>query len=653
MNIEIKRMEIDHFKGITHMDITMDGDMVISGRNASGKTSIFDAFTWCLFGKDSSDSSDFWVKPHSQDGSEIHNLETRVMVVLDIDGSEKTFCHSMTEKWVKKNGEVDRVYSGNTHSYEINSVNVTASEYAKTIGEFVKQDVFRLITNPMAFNALDWKKRREILLKLSPIDIDGVLLAKPEYSPIRQEMELRKTDLAGIKKVKSTQRKANNEELDQIPAKVTELQSMIDLQTSDDKCKQMQEDEIQKEIVRIKGILKKPSCNEEKKQQLQKLLDASMKAKQKYTSKLSELESNRERLENSLHADLDGAERNIKSIELQIEERRTHLLSDETANKERLEKLIAETRQEWYTVNSETMPEYKGSDKCPTCGQILPFDQIEKAKETYRENWIRDKKNRLAVITENGQALKKRIELSAEKIKGYEDQIKEFEQKKKDLEDVRSDITRELKKISTTDCSQNSEILELEKAADDAELEFATYSSKTSTEEEDNRYEELVEELRELQSRMTRIEQVKALEQRIKELTDRQRELAVQTADIEKFLILLDQFSSERCSMLEKGINDKFRTVRWSLFERQINGGIAETCVCLINGIQFSDANNAAKINSGLEIIETLSDAYGIHVPVFIDNAESVNCLTKIPSQRIMMVVDFGDLTIRKEHGNV
>ena len=120
-------------------------------------------------------------------------------------------------------------------------------------------------------------------------------------------------------------------------------------------------------------------------------------------------------------------------------------------------------------------------------------------------------------------------------------------------------------------------------------------------------------------------------------------------ADTERMLILIDQFVTERCGMLEESINSMFPTVRWSLFERQINGGIKDACICLIGGVQFSDANNAARINAGLEIISVLSKHYGVTVPVFIDNAEAVNVLQPMEAQRIALVVTANDKELRIE----
>lgn len=53
----------------------------------------------------------------------------------------------------------------------------------------------------------------------------------------------------------------------------------------------------------------------------------------------------------------------------------------------------------------------------------------------------------------------------------------------------------------------------------------------------------------------------------------------------------------------------------------------------------YSDLNNAAKINAGLDVINSLSDKLDLKVPIFIDNAESVNELIKTDTQLVRLVV--------------
>lgn len=119
--------------------------------------------------------------------------------------------------------------------------------------------------------------------------------------------------------------------------------------------------------------------------------------------------------------------------------------------------------------------------------------------------------------------------------------------------------------------------------------------------------------------------------------------------------MLLDEFIKAKIRVLESKINSLFSSVTFKLFDIQINGGINEVCEPLVNGVPFSDANNAAKINAGLDIINTLSKYYETLCFVILDNRESVTEIIDTKMQVINLFVD-GDakeLTLNKPAGNI
>ena len=91
--------------------------------------------------------------------------------------------------------------------------------------------------------------------------------------------------------------------------------------------------------------------------------------------------------------------------------------------------------------------------------------------------------------------------------------------------------------------------------------------------------------------------------------------------------------------MVSDKINQVFSLAKFKLFERQINGGIAEACEVTIDGVPYGDLNSAAKINAGLDVINSLSEKLDLKVPVFIDNAESVNKLIETDTQLVRLAV--------------
>ena len=78
MKIEIKKLHIENFKGTKQRTVEFGENTLICGANATGKTTIFDAFTWILFGKDSLGSAKFEIRPLDKNGKMIDNLEISV-----------------------------------------------------------------------------------------------------------------------------------------------------------------------------------------------------------------------------------------------------------------------------------------------------------------------------------------------------------------------------------------------------------------------------------------------------------------------------------------------------------------------------------------------------------------------------------------------
>ena len=90
----------------------------------------------------------------------------------------------------------------------------------------------------------------------------------------------------------------------------------------------------------------------------------------------------------------------------------------------------------------------------------------------------------------------------------------------------------------------------------------------------------------------------------------------------------------------EEKVNQLFEITKFVFFGLDGTGEEKEMCSITVNGSDFhTNLNNAARINAGLDIINTLSKAYGIAAPIFIDNAEGVNKLFETQSQMISLVV--------------
>jgi predicted ATP-dependent endonuclease of OLD family len=180
MDIRINQMILHNFKGIKDLEINANGESLsIYGDNATGKTTVFDAFTWLLFGKDSLGRSDFGIKTQDEYGNAIHNLEHSVECELAIDNTILTLKKVYAEKWTKKRGSAEAEFTGHETKYFVNEVPVQKKEYEGKISSIIDETLFKIITNPLFFNEnMKWQDRRAILLNLCDNITDEELLAK-------------------------------------------------------------------------------------------------------------------------------------------------------------------------------------------------------------------------------------------------------------------------------------------------------------------------------------------------------------------------------------------------------------------------------------------------------------------------------------------
>jgi DNA repair protein SbcC/Rad50 len=225
--IKLLSMHIQNFKGCKDRTIEFGEKCRISGANATGKTTIFDAFTWLLFGKDSLGSSDFEIRPLDIDGNMINNIEISVEAKISVDGDEYDLKKVQKQNWVKKRGTDTREFQGNVNEFDINGYPKSQKEFKEFISGIVKEDVFNLITNPSAFNALHWEEQREILMKIvgCPSNVEIAKTFGEKYALLIPELKIASTDDI-LKKYKKARIELKKDEKE-IPPRIDEASKSL------------------------------------------------------------------------------------------------------------------------------------------------------------------------------------------------------------------------------------------------------------------------------------------------------------------------------------------------------------------------------------------------------------------------------------------
>lgn len=643
--IKLMSLKLTNFKGVREFELNAGGvDVKVFGDNASGKTTLFDAFVWDLFDKDSQNKKDFQIKT-LVNGKVLHKLNHEVEATFLVDGKPLSLKKVFTEKWTKKRGSITQEFSGHTTDYYIDGVPSKKKEYVEKVASLVDEEIFKLLTSPSYFNEqLHWKERREILLEIAgDVTIEDVVKENGELEKLVAILGDRSVD--DHKKVIAAKRKEINQELDRIPIRIDEihrglpdvsgldklgLQAQIDTLSKQIEEKQQQINDIKSggEISKLRAQindidLQISNLRNEHKQQEQQAIFGLRTKLQEEQSNLSILESNVYRYNQRKSSNLET----IKEYETRMES----------------------LRNQWKEQNALEF-DHESNCKCPTCNQELPQEQITEIATNFNLN----KSKQLETINNKGVELKKKVQSLVEENERVDSEIEKLQSQ---IQDKQQEIKKLETKISEAESniqpfSENPLYQQLMQDRQAVELKITEIqdSVQESIHSVQNEINSLKVQQSNLQIELSKISQAEQSQKRIAELEAQERKLAAEFEKLEHELYLTEEFIRTKVNLLEEKINSKFKYATFKLFEEQINGGLTEVCETLYEGVPYSSGlNNAARINVGLDIINTLSQHYGVQAPIFVDNAESVTKLIDIDAQVISLVVSEADKQLRVE----
>lgn len=633
--IILKQLIVENFKGIKEINIDFEKVTNILGENALGKTSIFDAFSWLMFDKDSKNRTDFEIKPLDENNCTVRGLNPTVTGVLEIDGQEVKLTKTYKEKWTKKRGEAEKTFNGNETIYEINDVPVKKTEYKKKISEIAEEDQFKLLTNPYFFSdSLNWKEARKIILEVAgDVTVGQVIDSNKDLEQLRVELESQEVDsIMKSKKASITKLGARKKD---IPIRINECdRSIVDIDFKAikeevkllNKSLEKVEDELLDSSKVNEQILKDKETVFSMKKQIQ---DMHQQAMNRGSAKKLELMDKLRTAENEVN------DFRMKLITVDNEKKSKEYQKDAvTKETDRL-------RNEYINKQQEILDTSSIETECPTCKRPFETNDIEAKRQELLENFNLNKSKILKDIQAKGFATKKEVEKITTELEELSDKSSELLLVIQDKSMIVSSIKSELEdvKVEAVYTNEDRETIDmLNKNISDLEEKVENFTG-SNNDELRNKKRELVNQINELNKTLAKEGLNKDLEFRKQELLDEEKELGIDIAKQEKILMLCELFIKTRVNMLESNINNKFKNVKFKLFKELVNGGVEEQCEALINGVPFTNANTAGQINAGLDIIDTLSKHFSVQAPIFIDNRESVNNLIEIDNQIINLVV--------------
>ena len=647
MNIELVKMHIENFKGIKELDISFGKNTKIYGQNATGKTSIVDAYNWCLFDKNSIGEAKFQIRPLDANNNQINHVEIKVSVTLRIDGREITFKKVQKQNWVKKRGSLSETLQGNVNSFEIDEVPKKEKDYKEYIKNIINEDLFKLITNPQAFVGKKWQEQREELMKLAPdIDNEDVIATNPKLlSELSLALSLHNPEdlQAKAKKALSEYKKQQAE----IPARIDEVRkSMTDIDVAE---LELQRNGLKEQIAEIEKSEEDMTAQYEKYQKdTDDLMDLKFKLSDMERKANEDNNTSKRKYEEQIadfDADISSSNRRIDALKQNIIDAGGTI----SAYEKKREELLADWKEENAKTYVDNLVFDENSAICPMCGQSYPEDKIEQIKADFEQKkadvkakWEKDHKDTLDRIVADGNRYKDLIENLKSKIDDAEAQLSAEQNKLQRMELEKEGLTDLLEALpDKVDISDSEAYKEL--ASQIAEKEKILNTANSGAEMRQQlriKKNGLKEELFEVEKQITSADN-SAKEERIEELQQEMNDIADKVNEQEKMLYLLEEFTKAKMTMISKIVNEKFSIVDWKLFVKQVNGAVVECCECTVNGVPFSSLNTGHRIVAGLDIINTLSELYGVTAPIFVDNAEAVNefNLPELDAQMILLSV--------------
>lgn len=657
--MKLLQLTLTNFQGARNQTFDFPGGCSASiyGDNATGKTTLYNALTWLLFGKASTDIKSFSPKTRDAQG-ELHHLDHTVTAEFQTDaGQTTTLRKTFRENWKKKRGAAREDFDGHVVDYSVDGVPFKEKEYTATVAALCGGDMekARALTAPDYFSErMDWQSRRGILLEICGDSTDEAVIASntalgalPDFLRMPGTTD-RYYQIDEYRKIVAARQKEINRDKTSIPARIDEANRAIPALA--DAC---DIGAVEQRITALQQQLQ--ALTDERARAIAGVVGVSQVHEQLAAVRAQIAQGRAQYIEEQSQ---QNAAWSAQLLDRQHRAAQHRCAKEEAENKlrrakESVERLIQKRdalMREWHEADGKKWK--LASTLCPTCGQALPQDKIDQMRAEFHLK----KSETLEQITQRGKA-----EASKEMLTQAQAEVERLEREVQATQSMMEAETAEVERLRnarTTPLPYESteEYVVLTQQQNDLQAALANQNTcaNQATAAIDANIASVSAALKQEQDKRAALTVAHERKQRIAELEAQEKALAAEYEKTEQGLYLCDLFTRTKVSLLTERINQKFRHVRFQLFTEQLNGGIKECCEVLVPApddslIPYAYANNAARINAGLEIIDTLGTHWGTSMPVFVDNAESVTHLCDMHTQLIRLIVSEHDKTLRLE----
>lgn len=664
MKMRIKKLILDNFKGVNHKEYNMDSLLVrIFGMNGVGKTTIATAWYWLVTDKDYELKSNPDIRPLG-----VEECIPTVTAVLDIDGKE-VIITKMQKKRTSKPDENGVSKITLTNAYEINSVSKAERDFKAYLDEKgLRFDYFLACSHPDVFTGQKQADMRTVLFKMSSeksdYEIAGISDKTADVAKLLESYTMQE-----IEAMHKASKKKADEQVESIPNQIVGLEkAKIDIDVAE---LNLAQNSLNAQIAELDAKISNSS----------KVVDdlGQKELRLKFDINTCEEEANRSLLKErgDLVSKIADCEYSISKAKSELERGHGKIKSQReliTSSEKRRTELAAKWKEvnntvfddKPYLFDEENWKFNESDTVCSLCGQALPIGEIEQRRAEFErrkgiamesaagrlegasKSFSDDKKQQMDAIEKSGEECKNSITKANEEIKGLEAANALLENELKEYESELTSANERLASLpAKIDLSTNPAYIDITTRLVKIQKEIVQLKDSDSVSDglKDEKAK-LQEELNSIHGQLGQASNNIRIDEQIAELIEKKRDYEQKKADAERILYQLDEVKKLKNKLLVDGINEHFSIVKWKLFDYAQNGNYKEVCVPYVveNGVEkeFTDSmNTGLRIRAKLDICNSFQKFFGMSVPVFLDNAESVNDfnLPEVDTQLIVLGV--------------
>ena len=618
--IKIKSLRMSDWKAQNREVFFNDGVTTISGKNGTGKSSVYKAFCWLLTGY----TDPINVKNHELFDSSLELTQDTpaavVSAVFDIDGTEVKIERSAKAAFRRERGTDTYVKAtSDTYTFRIDDVEVSATDFNSFISErFLNLDFLPYAIMGERFANIantDKVKARKLLESIvGTISFDDV--NKSNYSAIREDVEK-----YGIDVLKERYKGL----MKPYKQRLVEIDAILAVRNEDlRKYNAIDFDSLEKERESIEAELSDIEHQmmgaTEKNEPKRKLRDGLVAQINQLSSKLGDMRIEYDNDQKAKEAELRALIASVDKENAAIKEANEKAAKAYDDNSKAIDDITVKIselnskREELIQKRTKVKELVFDGEYCRFCGAKLNSDKLEEAKKQFSE----EKQSKLNDIIMEGLSVRKEIDALTEELnkrtevknKGFHvDGYKSAEEQEATLRNFLDNKVP----FEDTDQYKNvcSEIDELKSKLPTVLDEDAELIAKRT--EANNRFKEVSMKLGEKVA-------MNNVKEHIRLLNVEYKEAASMIAEYEGMIDLVNKFIEERANVISERINDRLEECKIVMYSRQKDGELKPDCVIKdMEDIPYATMNNSARIKTCLSIQRMLCEHFEVVIPLFVD----------------------------------